>query len=152
MQETKRITKLLKDIYNGSPWIDVNVAGTLKGITAKQAAKRVFPKTNTIWEIVNHLISWRLNVLQRVQGKLMNAPADNYFSEVKDTSEAAWQNTLQQFEDSQKQWIDFLKDFNETDFEKVYTGNQMTYYEHIHGIIQHDAYHLGQVAMLAKQR
>jgi uncharacterized damage-inducible protein DinB len=26
----------------------------------------------------------------------------------------------------------------------------MTYYEHIQGIIQHDAYHLGQIVLLSK--
>ena len=34
--------------------------------------------------------------------------------------------------------------------EKVYPNNGMSYYEHIQGIIQHDAYHLGQIVLLAK--
>ena len=59
----KRITKLLDDIYDGSPWIDVNLTATLKKLSAVQAAKKVAPQWNTIWEIVNHLINWRLNVL-----------------------------------------------------------------------------------------
>ena len=63
MKEMKRITKLLDDIYDGSPWIDVNLTATLKKLSAVQAAKKVAPQWNTIWEIVNHLINWRLNVL-----------------------------------------------------------------------------------------
>ncbi len=35
-------------------------------------------------------------------------------------------------------------------FEKIYPPEGQTYYEHIHGNIQHDAYHLGQIVMLAK--
>ena len=39
---------------------------------------------------------------------------------------------------------------SEKDFEKIYPGNQLNYYEHIHGIIHHDIYHLGQIVLLAK--
>lgn len=80
MKELKRITKLLEDIYDGSPWIDVNLMATLQNLSADQAAKRVAPQWNTIWEIVNHLINWRLNVLQRIQDKTIESPADNYFA------------------------------------------------------------------------
>lgn len=150
MQETKRITKLFKDIYHGSPWIDVNLTDTLSKVTPAQAANRTIPQCNTIWEIVNHLIQWRQNVLQRVQGKVITTPSHNYFQKVNDTSAKAWKTTLKDLAESQKQWLGFLKKFDENDFEKVYPNNNMTYYEHIQGIIQHDAYHLGQIVMLSK--
>ncbi len=150
MQETDRIIKLFEDLYDGSPWIDVTLIGTLENVTAEQASWRVLPNRNTIWEIVNHLISWRLNVLQRVQGKVLITPDNNYIAVIEDVSPAAWADTLQQLKGSQQQWVDFLKTFREDDFEKIYPNNSMTYYEHIHGIIQHDAYHLGQIVILAK--
>lgn len=150
MKETARSIKLFKDLYNGHPWIDVNIVGVLTQINALQASKKIFPNCNSIWEIINHLISWRINVLQRVHGKIMQAPEDNYFNPIEDTSENAWSETLNKLEKSQHQWVDFLKEFKEEDFDKNYPGNNMTYYEHIHGIIQHDAYHLGQIVLLAK--
>ena len=150
MKETERIIKLFDDLFDGNPWIDVTLIGTLENVTAEQASKRVLPNRNTIWEIVNHIISWRLNVLQRVQGKVIRTPDNNYIAAIKDASPAAWASTIQRLKESQSQWVDFLKSFREEDFEKVYPKNSMTYYEHIHGIIQHDAYHLGQIVILAK--
>lgn len=150
MKETQRIIKLFEDGYNGSPWIDVNLVGTLSTISAEQAAKRILVNRNSIWEIVNHIINWRINVLHRVKGKIIVTPDSNYFTKVIDTSLSAWKNTLKQLEESQKKWIDFLKDFKEKDFTKVYPNNKLTYYEHIQGILQHDAYHLGQIVLLAK--
>lgn len=150
MSETKRIQKLFNDLYHGSPWIDVTINGTLETITAQQASARPVANSNSIWEIVNHIISWRLNVLQRVQGKVIETPSHNYFTTIKDTTDAEWANTLQELKDSHQKWVSFLNTFNEKDFEKIYPINEMTYYEHIHGIIQHDAYHLGQVTLLAK--
>jgi hypothetical protein len=43
-----------------------------------------------------------------------------------------------------------LKSFPQAAFETVYPPNQMTWYEHIQGMLQHDAYHLGQIVLLAK--
>lgn len=149
MKETERIIKLFEDLYEGSPWIGVNIIGTLENLTAKQAAKTVLAGRNSIWEITNHIISWRFNVLQRVQGKIMVTPDHNYFLPIKDTSESDWTNTLNQLKDSQRQWINFMNTFKENDFSKVYR-NDSTYYEQIHGLIQHDAYHLGQIILLAK--
>lgn len=148
MKETKRIASLFEKLYEGSPWIDVNIKDTLSSLNAKKAAKKVSPGLNSIWEIVNHLIAWRQNVLQRVNGKVIITPASNYFEAIEDTGEANWQHTLGIFEQTQKDWLQFLNSFITGEFENIYPNNGMTYYEHIHGIIQHDAYHLGQVRIL----
>ena len=151
MKETKRISSLFKKLYDGSLWIDINITSVLQNISSEQASKRVLKNCNTIWEITNHLIDWRLNVLQRVQGKIIKSPDNNYFEPVTDTSERNWTNTLQRLLGVQKDWIEFLDKVDLGELGKVYTPNTMTYYEHIHGIIQHDVYHLGQIVILSKQ-
>ena len=150
MKEADRIKKLFEDLYNGNPWLDVTIMDTLKNISAKHAAKKIFPDRNSIWQIVNHITSWRENVLLRVQGNEVSASNNNYFSDIEDTSETAWEKALERLENSQKQWTEFLKIFNESQFDTIYPPNRMTYYEHIHGILQHDAYHLGQIVLLSK--
>jgi hypothetical protein len=85
-----------------------------------------------------------------MQGKLIESPANNYFEPVADTSHTAWKETLRKLEDSQNKWMEFLKELKPDDYSKVYSQNKMTGYEHFHGILQHDAYHLGQIVMLAK--
>jgi len=150
MKENELIVKLFEDLFEGSPWIDVTIMGTLKGINSKNAFKKLSANQNSIWEIVNHLINWRLNVLQRVQGKVITTPHNNYFESITDSSTSAWERTLKELQNSQTQWVKFLKDLKQVTFSKVYLNNKMTYYEHIHGIIQHDAYHLGQITLLAK--
>ena len=151
MKETARITKLFDDLYDGSPWIGVNIMPILQMLTAKQAARRIYADWNTIWEITNHMISWRENVLQRIQGKIIKTPSHNYVVPIKDTSPEAWQNTLERLHLSQEAWVSFLKKFKAGDLEKIYPPNNHTYYDHIQGILQHDAYHLGQIVILNKR-
>lgn len=150
MKETKRIISLFEKIYEGSPWIDVNLVDTLRAITPEQALKKIRPSSNSIWEITNHIINWRKNVLRRVLGEVIKTPPNNYFVKVKSGTKADWKKTLDELAVTQKEWIKFMKKVKKSTFEEVYEPNGMTYYEHIQGILQHDAYHLGQIAMLAK--
>jgi uncharacterized damage-inducible protein DinB len=150
MREREHIAKLFEALYNGNPWIDVTILGTLKKLPAVKATQKVSPELNSIWQLVDHIVSWRLNVLQRVQGKIMTTPENNYITVVRDSSEASWQQALKSLEDSQALWISFLNNCNEGEFEKIYPKNSLSYYEHIHGILQHDAYHLGQIVLLSK--
>lgn len=150
MKEAERIKKLFEDLYNGSPWIDVTIMDTLKNISAKQAAAKITPERNSIWQIVNHIIAWRENVLFRVQGNEVTTPNNNYFTQLENTSETEWQKALERLAHSQEQWVRFLENFDETQFDKIYPPNNMSYYKHIHGILQHDAYHLGQIVLLSK--
>lgn len=150
MNETKRLTELFKDMYDGETWLDVNLTSVLKPFNAAQAAKKLMPNCNSIWEVANHIIDWRLNVLERVNGAVIKTPEHNYFIAIEDASEQAWNDTLIKLEDSQNKWLEFLNTFDEASYDNIYPVNNMSFYKHVHGIIQHDAYHLGQTMLLAK--
>ncbi len=150
MSEAKRIKLLFEELYTGDPWLEITIAGTLKNISAKHAAKKFSPEVNSIWEIANHLISWRENVLQRVKSIEIKTPDHNYFLPVKDISEDAWRQTQENLAQSERDWEIFLDHLTEKELDRLYPPNGYSNYKHIHGIIQHDAYHLGQIVMLAK--
>ena len=82
MKETQRIIQLFEKGFNGIPWIDVNLVDVLENITPEQAIRKLYPNANSIWEITNHIISWRENVLQRVQGIEIKTPALRQESEM----------------------------------------------------------------------
>ena len=150
MRDNNSIKQLFEELFDGDPWLDINIITTLQNINAVKASTRTSPFPNSIWEIVNHIIDWRLNVLKRVKGKVLKTPNTNYFKKVTNTSQQDWEETIERLKDSQSQWIKFLKEVDPNTFSNVYLNNGMTYYQHIHGIIQHDAYHLGQIVLLAK--
>ncbi|MEO7176436.1 MAG: DinB family protein [Saprospiraceae bacterium] len=151
MKEIRRIKSLYDKLYDGSPWLDISILSVLSQINAQKAYSRPIANCNTIWEITNHIIQWREAVLRRVSGQILSAPANNYFELIDDSSEAAWEHTLQKLNEVQIKWTEFLDNFTEIQFDDIYPPNEMTYYEHIQGILQHDAYHLGQIVILAKQ-
>ncbi len=150
MKETERIAELFKNLFDGKPWLGETLMDTLQPLTAEEACKKLFPNFNSIWKIVNHIIEWRLNVLQRVQGAVIATPDHNYFLPIEDSSEVAWLQTLRKLAASQQEWLSFLQIMPEQNLANIYPNNQQTFYEHIHGLLQHDAYHLGQIRLLVK--
>src|SRR6185503_17215753 len=144
MKEQQQLIKLITNLFDGSPWIDVNIVNTLDEITAKEAATKPFPHFNSIWEIVNHIISWRETVLKRVNGENIESPDDNYFSFIRDRSENSWQKTKERFRDSQVIWLKAIKKFKSKDLDAKHDFSTFSNYELILAILQHDAYHLGQ--------
>ncbi|HMT12733.1 MAG TPA: DinB family protein, partial [Ignavibacteria bacterium] len=105
--DIEKVNKLIKDHYNGNPWIDTTIAATLKQLTAKQAAAKT-GGLNSIWQIVNHMILWRTALIGRVMDQPIVYPDNNYIEEVKNTSAAAWKETIKKFERSQKEITSFL--------------------------------------------
>lgn len=150
--ESKRIAGLFSDWYHDDPWTFVRMKDILEDISAEQAAKKPIKTANSIWQIVQHCISWRENVLQKMQGANFTSPEDNYLSPPTDTSEEAWQDLLMRLEENEIQWQEFLDALDDDQLDTPYAPakDQYTWYEVIHGLLHHDNYHFGQIVMLKK--
>jgi uncharacterized damage-inducible protein DinB len=149
MDEITRLKKLFTDHYDGNPWLDINIVDTLKELTPSQAASKIGDH-NSIWQIVQHVVAWRETNLARIQGELVPAPSHNFIEEIQDKSEAAWEKLLGRLQRSQEMLLAYLEKADAASFDTIYKPNQHTYYEHLQGILQHDAYHLGQIVLLKK--
>ena len=150
MKQTKNLKELFEQLYDGEPWIDSNFMNTIGSLNAKQAAKRVSPKWNTIWEITNHIIDWRMHVVGRLEGDNSKVGNDNFFKPIKNKSEKAWQETLLRFAESQERWVAFLTQAKDKDLDVIHPNVSRSYSELFYAILLHDTYHLGQLVMLAK--
>jgi uncharacterized damage-inducible protein DinB len=145
----KHTIKLLEDHFGGDPWIDVTIIGELNSLSAKKAAAKT-GSLNSIWEIVNHMISWRKALISRVKGKAVKYSENNFIDEVIDKSQAAWKNTISNFRKSQDDIISYLKKNDDKLLENVSPTSGYTYYELVMAILIHDSYHLGQIVLIKK--
>lgn len=150
--ETKRIAKLFSNQYNGIPWTEIRLTDILDGIDADKAAQKPVANANTIWQLVQHILGWRENVLIKMQGKDFQSQDDNYLSMPADTGTNAWNNLLKQLEENEIQWEFFLENMNDEKLNEPYlpANGKFSNYEVIHGLLHHEAYHFGQILMLKK--
>ncbi|MBC7921502.1 MAG: DinB family protein [Ferruginibacter sp.] len=155
--ESQRIIHLLKNTYDGTPWYGPSVKALLSGVTAAQAKVRPLANGHTIGEIVGHVTAWREFTWHKLQGR-HGGPEANFdihtpqqdWPTAERTSPADWQARLSQLETSQQQLIRSLEALSDHELAITVPGRKYALYVLLHGIIQHDAYHAGQIALLKK--
>jgi uncharacterized damage-inducible protein DinB len=153
MTEVQRIGELLRQAFEDRPWTGPSVSGILSGLTASQAAQRPLPGGHTIWELVLHIAAWDRIVCRRIAGEqLLDVPDEMDWPPVTDTSEAAWKKTVEDLERGHQQLRQAIATLSDDRLGDRAPGVRRPYsiYEMLHGIIQHDLYHAGQIAILKK--
>lgn len=151
MTETHRINSQLKRANQGPAWHGPSLRELLDGVTAEQAAARPIAGAHSIWELVNHIIAWEQISKRRLEGDPVNdVPDEINFPPVADVSELAWQKTLESLAASNQSLRDSIKQIDDGKLEEMAAGQSYSNYAMLHGVIQHDLYHAGQIALLKK--
>ena len=157
MDEVTRIVDQLEREHSGDPWHGSPLSQILEGVTHAQAAKKPIASAHSIWELVLHMAAWKNEVRHRLSGAPAGEPREGDWPAVGDLSERSWQNAREQLELAHRLLVSAVRDLPETklfeptnDTRDRATGTGVTYYELLHGIVQHDVYHSGQIAVLKK--
>ncbi len=148
----KQLNELVKQFTNlqhGDCWIGVNFKATLNSIDALMAAKKTSNDTNNIWQLVNHIIYWRITVQNRLMGSVDLPPFADFLLPNELTDEN-WKQTLYDFENAYHSLRSSLIHFNADFLHYPSPKEGQTFYDLIVGCLQHDAYHLGQIVLLKK--
>jgi uncharacterized damage-inducible protein DinB len=151
MTETHRINSQLKRAYEGQAWSGPSLRELLDGVTAEQAAAHPIPNAHSIWELVNHISAWEQIARRRLEGEAqLEIPDEVNFPPVIDASEAAWQSALQSLEASNRSLRESVKRIDDAKLQENAPEADYSIYAMLHGVIQHDLYHAGQIALLKK--
>ncbi|HET7601056.1 MAG TPA: DinB family protein [Gemmatimonadales bacterium] len=155
--ETARIADELRRAHESGAWHGSSALEIFAGVTAREAAAHPIPDAHSIWEIVHHLAAWRGEVRRRLASGGPGVPAEGDWPPVTDSSEAAWRATLDRLDAASRELRKAVEAFPERRLDEPVSpdshpelGTVGSYYVMLHGIAQHDAYHLGQVSLLKK--
>jgi uncharacterized damage-inducible protein DinB len=153
MTESQRIADQLRRAHRGKAWHGPALEEVLAGVSGSLAARRSIPGTHTIWEIVLHVTQWENIVRRRLAGeRLVNVPPEVDWPEPDGTSPAAWQKTLLELRRSGTALSKAVARFPARRLDDTVPGKRHSYYNMLHGVIQHGLYHSGQIALLKKAR
>lgn len=151
--EATRIADQLRRAFNGDAWHGDSLFQILEEVTAAQAAARPITKAHTIWELVLHIATWDAVLLRRLGGTAFEPSDAENFPPVTDTSEGAWKNALAEVRRSHEQLISAVALLPDSRLDEMVPGKQgahYTFYYMLHGGVQHELYHAGQIALLKK--
>lgn len=143
--EIQNLIALLRQTFEGEAWHGPAVKEVLKDVTEKTAMNRL-PDTHSIIELVAHMTAWRTFTVRKLEGDDAYRVTDDLnFPDVKD-----WPKTLKDLEESQARLLTALEKFPEEKLSAIVPGHPYPFYTLIHGIINHDLYHTGQIMLIRK--
>jgi uncharacterized damage-inducible protein DinB len=150
MSETSRILDQLHRAYHGPAWHGPALGEILSGVTAEMAANRPLPDAHTIWEIVLHIAVWESVATRRLQGEeIPKLPPAQDWPAVLEANEAGWRRALDGLAEAQQNLESQIRGLEDARLrEKVLGDRPYSIYTLLHGVIQHNLYHAGQIALL----
>ena len=153
MSETARLADQIRRAFEGDAWHGDSIQELLAGVTADTAAARPIKNAHSIWELVLHIAAWDGAVFRRIGGAAVELTKQQDFPPVRDTSPAAWRQTLSYLEQTHNQLIKAVAAFPDSRLQDQVPGKTEDYYDFYYmfsGIVQHELYHAGQIALLKK--
>ena len=152
MTEIERILDQLKRAYEGNAWHGPSVRESLAGVTAAQAHARPLANAHSIWELIQHIAVWESVGRRRLEGDRaaieISSPED--WPPADDTSETAWEQSKAALDRGHEALREAISRIREERLDEPILEGMSSVYVTVHGVIQHDLYHAGQIAMLKK--
>ena len=153
-REIERLEDQLRRSFEGEAWHGPAVLEVLAGVAADQAAARPVAGAHSIWELTLHIEAWERACLRRLNGDPARLSDDEDWQSISDPTEAAWESTKQRLTDTHRELLDAISNVDESRLNDPIITNPNTPYSSVyvtlHGGVQHDLYHAGQIAMLKK--
>ena len=152
MKETERIADQLERGFDGRVWHGPSLMALLSEVEAKKAATHPLPERHTIWEIALHVNAWRRYVIRTLNGERLDGLPDKVsWLPIPDTSQEAWEGVLEELKSVQGTLVAVISEFDEGRLDEIVPGAPYTFYHMLQGIVQHDLYHAGQIAILKRK-
>jgi uncharacterized damage-inducible protein DinB len=157
MTEIDRIVDELQQEHSGDPWHGSPLLHILDGVTAEQAAARPVPNGHSIWELVLHIAAWKGEARRRLSGAPASDPEEGDWPVVGAPTSERWNEARRRLQQAHDALVEAVRQTPEArlfeatnDPRNPPLGTGVSHYVLLHGIVQHDVYHAGQIAILKK--
>ena len=132
----------LAEFYNGNSWVTDNFHDRVFGMKDDEALQKVPGHHHTVAQLTAHITAWRNFALQKIAGH------DGYdiLEESSDWPVAHdWNAVCDDFKTCHINLLSAIENFPLDRWESRVPGRNYSFLYLIHGIIQHDYYHYGQI-------
>lgn len=137
---------LLDEAFDKKSWHGPNLRGSIRGLTAAQAARRPAPGRHNIWELTLHAAYWKYVVRRRITGEKRGSfvlQGSNFFERPVERTEAAWKHDVGILVAEHSALRRVVAQLS---------GGSREVLHLIRGAAAHDLYHAGQIRLLRRLR
>lgn len=147
------LIRTLDEAFHGPAWHGPALKATLHGCTPAEAERRLAPGRNTVRELVlhtaygKHLVRARLTSDPRRFPRPLRRP---WWPKTVDLSPDGWREDLALLDAAHAALVASLAKMTPAGLAQRRPGKRHTLGEEIIGIVLHDTYHAGQIALIRK--
>jgi uncharacterized damage-inducible protein DinB len=151
-KELQSIIHNMKSTLEGEPWFGRSVYAILDEINPSITFKKPNKNSHSLIDLLYHMNTWAEFTLKRIEGdKETDLKASEELDWRKiDPKIHSWEKGLTEFKAIHSKIIKLLNDKDDEFLKGIVDYRNYKYRFLIHGLIQHNIYHLGQIAYIKK--
>ena len=151
-KEVQSIIRNLNNTLNGEPWFGRALYPILEEVDASIVYKKPNGSEHSLIELLYHMITWASFCLLQLKNA---SPEELKETESRDWRETdpkihTWKKGMEELNEIHHQIVSILETKNDDLLAQMVTGRKFNYRFMLNGLIQHNIYHLGQVAYVKK--
>ena len=150
MNEIQRILDQMDRAFSGDAWHGPCLQALLDGVSPKMPPGAGFRTHHSIWELVHHIRAWKIIAQHRLKDEVVEVTTERDWPHVWETSEIVWKRALDDLTESHVRLREAVKGLQEERLREKTPACPDSIYVMLHGLVQHDLYHAGQIAILKK--
>jgi uncharacterized damage-inducible protein DinB len=142
----------MRSVLQGQPWYGQPAMKILQDIDTAKVYDKPNDHSHSLIELLYHMITWSeftLKRLEKDEEKNMQAFEELDWRKI-DTKEHTWEKGVAQFKVTHDLIIETLGTKDDEFLSEKVDYREYNFRFLLHGIIQHDIYHIGQIAYLKK--
>ena len=149
----KYYLRTLNEVYDGKPWYGKSVLKILSSVN-ENVLNAKYVEGHSVAQILEHMITWRHWAMQMFEG--------NYGYRIEIDSNDDWEKhkeygaedvtgLLEKLAKNQAAILAILSSKDDDWLKEMIPERKFKFEDAVRGVIQHDIYHLGLIAMLLKK-
>jgi uncharacterized damage-inducible protein DinB len=148
---------MVDEAFDRKSWHGTNLRGSIRGLSAADAAWRPGPGRHSVWEIALHAAYWKYTVRRRLAGEKPGAfplVGSNWFARPSEGADPyrEWKSDVALLVDTHKQLREQIVRLKPADLDRKIDSGAVNIGQLVRGIAAHDLYHAGQIQMLKRLR
>src|SRR5579863_9995242 len=150
MSEAALIADQLRRAFEGNAWHGPALLELLQDVDAATAAAKPLPDVHSIWELALHVAVWDAVACRRLKGEKCQPAGTANFPLMPKPTDAAWSKAVTQTKRAHDALVKMVAALPESRLRERVPGKRYDVCHMLHGVVQHELYHAGQIAVLKK--
>ena len=151
--DVARLLSLLDAAYDRKSWHGTNLRGSVRGLSARQAAWRPAPDRHNVWELVLHAAYWKYVAFRRLTGLARGSfplKGSNWFARGDPADDRSWRQDVSLLDHTHKTLRAAVAKLSPADLDRTPRGSTVSNFALLSGVAAHDLYHAGQIQLLKR--